>query len=174
MNIKRVTVGLLNENCYIIEKDNECLIIDPGDEFDKICKNIISKVIGVLLTHNHFDHVGALSEIVEKYNAPIYKFDNLNDKELSIGKFNLKVIFTPGHTSDSVTYYFKEEKIMFTGDFLFKENIGRTDLKTGNKLLMKESLEKIKRYDDDIAIYPGHGENSNLGYEKKNNIYLNN
>ena len=79
---------------------------------------------------------------------------------------------TKGHTTDSVTYYFYLDNIMFTGDFIFKETIGRTDLETGNMNEMKISLEKIKSYDDSIIIYPGHGDITNLGYEKENNIWL--
>lgn len=81
--------------------------------------------------------------------------------------FNFKVIFTPGHSWDSKTYYFEEDKIMFTGDFIFKGTIGRTDLGGSDKDMMK-SLKMIMTYPDDIVIYPGHGEATNLGVEKQN------
>ena len=79
MNIKRIKVGRLQANCYILEKDNKVLIIDPGDEFDKIDELIDGEVIGVLITHNHFDHVSALKEVINKYN-PILYYHNINDE----------------------------------------------------------------------------------------------
>jgi len=172
MNIKRVVVGPLQENCYIVEKKGESLIIDPGDEADKIIASITYPPVAILITHNHFDHVGALHSLKEKYNIPVYDYNNLKESELSTGKFNIDVIYTPGHTSDSVTFYFKEEKTMFTGDFLFKETIGRTDLSTGNFKEMKKSIRKILTYSDIIKVYPGHGEDTTLGQEKKYNEYL--
>ena len=172
MNIKRVIVGPLQENCYILEKDNMCIIIDPGDEAEKIIGNIVYPPVAILITHNHFDHVGALSQLQEKYNIPVYNYDNLKEGELSTGNFRFDVIYTPGHTSDSVIFYFKEEEIMFTGDFLFKGTIGRTDLSTGNFKEMQKSIRKILIYSDIIKVYPGHGEDTTLGLEKKNNQYL--
>ena len=172
MNIKKVVVGRLQENCYILEKDEECIIIDPGDEVDKIIANITYPPIAILITHNHFDHVGALIPLKEKYNIPVYDYNNLKEEELSTGNFKINVIYTPGHTSDSITFYFKEEEIMFTGDFLFKGTIGRTDLSTGNFEEMQKSIRKILTYNDIIKVYPGHGENTTLGLEKKYNEYL--
>lgn len=173
MKIDIVKVGYLQTNCYILTIDNKCIVIDPGDEFDKI-KNSIGnkKVLKILLTHHHFDHVGALEELKQEYKVEVLDNTNLEEKEYEIDKFKFNVIFTKGHTTDSICFYFKEEKIMFVGDFLFKESIGRTDLPTGNSCDMKLSLKKIKKYDEDIIIYPGHGDKSSLGYEFKNNIYL--
>ena len=172
MNIKTITVGPLQENCYILEKDEECIIIDPGDEVDKIIANITYPPIAILITHNHFDHVGALIPLKEKYNIPVYDYNNLKEGELSTGNYKINIIYTPGHTSDSITFYFKEEEIMFTGDFLFKKTIGRTDLSTGNFEEMQKSIRKILTYNDIIKVYPGHGENTTLGLEKKYNEYL--
>ena len=172
MLVKKIVVGMLEENCYIIENNNECIIIDPGDEANKIIENIRLTPIAILITHRHFDHIGALEEISNKYNIPIYEYSNLKEGKLSIGSFDIEVIYTPGHTDDSTTYYFKDEGIMFTGDFLFKGSIGRTDLKTGNMKKMQKSIRKIKEYSDIIILYPGHGNNTTIGYEKVNNIYL--
>ena len=97
---------------------------------------------------------------------------NLKEGKITIGPFDIEVIYTKGHTNDSVTYYFKEEKIMFTGDFIFKNSIGRTDL-GGNTKDMIESINKIKHYDDSIIIYPGHGEYTTLSSEKENNEFFN-
>lgn len=173
MKIDIVTVGYLQTNCYVLTIDDKCIVIDPGDEFIKINKIIGNKkVLKVLLTHHHFDHVGALEELINKYKVDILDNTNLEEKEYIIDKFRFKVIFTKGHTTDSLCFYFEKEKVMFVGDFLFKESIGRTDLSTGSICDMKLSLKKISKYDDDIVIYPGHGESSSLCYEKKYNNYL--
>jgi len=173
MEIKRVVVGGLEENCYVVCIDESCLVIDPGDEFDKI-KEVIGnkKVLGVLITHGHFDHVGALEEVVNEYDVKVYKFDNLEEKEYNIGPFKFEVIFNPGHSIDSVSYYFKNERKMFVGDFIFLENIGRCDLEGGDFSKMKESIEKLKEIEDDITLYPGHGLKTTLDYEKRFNSYF--
>ncbi len=175
MKIDIVETGYLKENCYIIkdEINKECLVVDPGDDFPKIKDNISDyKVLNVLLTHNHFDHVGALEDILNEYKVEVLNKDNLNEIEYNLNNFTFKVIFTPGHTSDSISLYFEKEKAMFTGDFLFKDTIGRTDLPTGSDIDMKNSLSLIKTYPKDITIYPGHGPMSTLELEFKNNMYL--
>ncbi len=171
MKIITVPVGYLKANCYILNKKDENIIIDPGDEYDKIIQNIKGKVVATLITHSHFDHIGALDKIVKRFNCPIYDFKNLEEKEYKISDFIFEVIYTKGHTSDSVSYYFKESNALFTGDFLFKESIGRTDLETGNMNEMFKSIDKIIKYND-VIIYPGHGEKTTLEYEKKHNPYL--
>ena len=173
MKINRVVTGYLEENCYVLTIGKECLVIDPGDNYDFIKKEIgANKVVGILLTHDHFDHIGAVRNIKNDYNCIVYSFDNLEEGEKIISKFKFNVIYTPGHTSGSISFYFMNEKIMFTGDFLFKESIGRCDLPTGDINEMKKSLDKIKKYDDDIIIYPGHGDSTTLLHEKYNNEYL--
>ncbi len=173
MEVRKIVTGPLEENCYVLKANHTCLVIDPGDDANLIKEQIEGdKVLAVLLTHSHFDHIGALRDIIGKKNIPILKGRILEEKEYNYGDFHFQVIKTPGHSNDSVTFYFKEDNIMFTGDFLFKESIGRCDLPTGSLNEMKESLEKIKNYSDEISLYPGHGENSNLGYEKETNPYL--
>lgn len=164
MNIKCIPVGTLGANCYIVTNEKkEAILIDPGAEQEKIEQELESlHVVGILLTHNHFDHIGSLSYFEQKYHL------KHNDK---IEHFTYEIISTPGHSSDSKTFYFKEEKIMFTGDFLFNGTIGRMDLPTGNVEDMKKSLEKIAHYPDDITIYPGHGPYTILGKEKRNFQY---
>ncbi len=171
MNVKKVEVGFLKENCYILTIGNKCLIIDPGDDADKIKNEIMShEVLGILITHEHFDHVGALKELLKEYDVDVIKYSN-SKKEYNIGPFEFDVIYTPGHSNDSVCYYFKNEKSMFVGDFIFKNNIGRCDLAGGNIDLMYKSLNKIKEYPD-VIIYPGHGEITSLNIEKENNPYF--
>lgn len=173
MEVKTVVTGYLDENCYLLIKNNTCLVVDPGDDYNKIKAEIgDNKVLGVLITHSHFDHIGALRNFLTKRSIKIFKKSNLEEKEYKIGDFTFKCIHTPGHSKDSVTFYFEEEKIMLIGDFIFKESIGRTDLPGGSDEEMKQSLAKIKEYPDDITLYPGHNEITTLGYEKANNPYL--
>lgn len=173
MNIKRIVTGDLRENCYILEKDDKCLIVDPGDDFLLIKKEIMFPVIGVLITHRHFDHIGALEEVISEYHAPIYEKLNTDEEKYDVGPFSFNVIYTPGHTNDSITFYFFKDDLMFTGDFVFKGTIGRCDLPTSDEEEMKHSIEKIKKYKDNIVLYPGHGSFTTLLDEKEKNIYFN-
>lgn len=160
MEIKKLVLGTLKTNCYIVIKNQDCLIIDPADQARKIidaCK--VYNVKGILVTHHHFDHILALEELEVYYNL---KHNNHNNNA-----FHYEVIRTPGHTSDSLTFYFKEEKVMFTGDFLFYHTCGRCDLETSSIPDMLKSLEMIKKYPDDIVLYPGHGKSSILSEEKQ-------
>lgn len=175
MNIKTVVVGSLDTNCYILELNDEILIIDPGAEADKIISNIPSdkKVVGVIITHSHFDHIGALDEILEFYKVKSYNKNNLIEGQNKIGKFTFDIIYTLGHLDDSISIYFTDEKIMFVGDFIFKGSIGRWDL-GGNQVDMKNSIKLILKYDKDIKLYPGHFATTTLGLEEENlKYYLN-
>ena len=173
MEVIKVITGVIEENCYILKKDNTCLVIDPGDDFPKIKEKIgDNKVVGVLVTHSHFDHVGALRNFLNKRSIKVFKKSNLQEREYELGNFKFEVIYTPGHSADSVTFYFKDDKCMFVGDFIFNGSIGRCDLPTGDESVMKKSLENIKKYDRDIKLYPGHGEDTTLGNEIDNNIYF--
>ena len=159
MKIKQIVVGDLEENCYVIQKNGYAIIIDPGEEAEKIEKEIEGcSLVGILLTHHHFDHVGALCYFEQKYHLK---------HNTKIEEFFYEVIPTPGHSKDSVTFYFPQDKVMFTGDFLFQGTIGRMDFEGGSQEDMFHSLQKIKKYPDEITIYPGHGPKSNLGQEKK-------
>ena len=167
MIVKTIKVGYLKTNCYILIKGNDAIIIDPGDEYSKIKKEIENlNLQAILITHHHFDHVGALN------NFKNIKIIDNKQKEYKIKNFEFKIIKTPGHTEDSVSYYFEKENIMFVGDFIFEGTIGRTDLETGNNEQMKNSLEKIKKYPKNIKIYPGHGNETTLEKELKTNPFL--
>ena len=173
MDINVVVTGYLDENCYILSKNGKCLIVDPGDDYNDIVKAVgDNKVLGILITHSHFDHIGALRNFLVKRSIKIFKRSNLEEKEYEIEDFKFKCIYTPGHSKDSVTFYFEEDKVMFIGDFIFKDSIGRTDLPGGSDVEMQESIKKILEYPDDIKLYPGHNSNTTLGEEKKNNQYL--
>jgi glyoxylase-like metal-dependent hydrolase (beta-lactamase superfamily II) len=158
MKIEKIEVGYLDTNCYLLKIDDECVVVDPGGDFIKIKKAIgKSKVVGVLVTHFHQDHIEALEEVLSYYDAELNKVNS--------DKYKYEVIETPGHTNDSRTYYFKKINTMFTGDFIFNSSIGRTDL-GGSDKDMQESLEMIKKYPDNTILYPGHGPETILGKEK--------
>ena len=143
MEVMCVVVGPLDENCYILKKNNTCLVIDPGDDYLKIKESIgEDKVIGVLITHSHFDHVGALRHFISKRGIKIFK------KSISPeGEYEIK-------------------------DFKFKDSIGRVDLPGGSEEEMRDSLKKIQAYPKDTVLYPGHGEATILSYELQNNSYI--
>jgi len=167
MKIDIIHVSPYVTNCYILSKGNDVLVIDPGGDFDKIKPFLKDKnILGALITHGHDDHNSEAFRF-EK----IYSFTNLKEGKENIGPFEFEVIYTPGHTSDSITVYFVEDGLMFTGDFLFKGTVGRMDLPTGNLRDMKNSLIKISKYPN-VKIYPGHGDFTTLDFERKNNIYF--
>lgn len=173
MEIDCVVVGPLDENCYILKKNGNCLVVDPGDNYLKI-KEVIgdSKVVGVLITHSHFDHVGALRHFISKRGIKIFKRSISGEGSYEVKDFKFKVIETPGHAKDEITFYFEDEKIMFDGDFIFKDSIGRVDLPGGSEEEMKKSLKKISTYPIDTTLYPGHGEKTSLKEELANNSYI--
>lgn len=159
MKIEKVIVGPLDTNCYILSKNNKCVIIDPGDNFKLIKAKVNNKeVVTILITHFHFDHIGALDELLNYYHVKVNEYEKLP---------NMKVIKTPGHTKDSVSYYFPEFNVIFCGDFIFKDAFGRLDL-GGDAKDMLHSLEKLEKYDKKIHLYPGHGESSTLEKEISN------
>lgn len=172
MNIKCIETGYLNENCYIVEDENDCLIIDPGDDYDLIKSNIDKNVLAVLITHRHFDHIGALSNLINDYNCQIFDKNTCNEETYKLNNFSFNVIFTPGHSMDSITFYFYRDKIMFVGDFVFKGSIGRCDLDGGNMSMMKDSINKLKKFDSSVVLYPGHGELTSIKDEINDNIYF--
>lgn len=173
MEIKIIKVGKLKCNCYILIKDDNALVIDPGDETDKIIKLIGDmNVSGVIITHHHFDHDTGVKDILNKYRCKMYDRYSLDEGINEIDNFKFEVIYTPGHKDDLITIYFREDKVMFCGDFIFKDSIGRCDLPGSSISSMVESLDKIKKYDRDIIIYPGHGVSTTLGYECDNNVYF--
>lgn len=167
MKIQRLKVGALDTNCYILNIENNYLIIDPGAEYEKIINNINGKILAVLITHYHFDHIGALN----KFNN-IKIIDYFNYKKTNqIGQFSFKMIKTPGHKEDLVSYLFDDK--LFCGDFIFKGTIGRCELPGGNLNQMKESIKYILKNYNELTIYPGHGEPTTLSNEiiqLKNNI----
>lgn len=156
--LEKVIVGQLQENCYILTVNNKTFLIDPGDEPDKIEKNLKEKnVVAILVTHHHFDHIGALNYFEKKYHLKHNTY---------IGN-EFEIIYCPGHSKDSMCFYFKNLNIMFCGDFIFKNSIGRMDLEGGSEKEMINSLKMIEKYNDNIILFPGHGEKTLLKDEKR-------
>lgn len=171
LKIVCIVNGNLEENCYIVHNGKNALIVDPGSDSNKII-NEISKlnleVSGILITHYHFDHIGALDDIKKQYDVPIYDYKSpINNK---VDCFKFKKINNFGHTMDSCSFLFEEDNIMFTGDFVFFETIGNYEDK--NEIEMFNSLKEFVKLNDNIKIYPGHGQSSSVGYEKEYNYFL--
>ncbi len=170
MQIKKLIVGPLETNCYVLIKDKSCLVIDPAADYKKIKEAIAGyKLEGVLVTHYHFDHVGALTDIIRDYSVNIYNYRTLGIKKTK--NFSFEVKATKGHNNDCVTFIFEDD--LFVGDFVFKQGIGRTDLPGGDDQTMQNSLEWFKSLEKDYQVYPGHGPSTSVFKEKKENPYLN-
>lgn len=191
-----VTGNMYCENCYIVYNDNnDGIIIDPGDDFDIIDNTLINnniKLNAILLTHGHFDHVGAVKQLKDKYNLKVYmNFDDImllsfmrendftpdvdikNMKNLEIADIKIKCINTPGHSEGSTCYII--DKLLFSGDTLFAGSIGRCDLPGGSPAVMLKTLSEIViSFDDDLKVLSGHGEESTMRKEKVMNYYLKN
>jgi hydroxyacylglutathione hydrolase len=188
MNIKRLIGGFLESNGYIVyEKEGkECYIIDPGYDAKRYIDEITSMkqaVLGILLTHHHHDHVGAVEEIAGRFNCPVCLHEGdlkqygkkvdiiLNDRSIfKLGNKKIQVVHTPGHTKGSVCYYSESDSLVFTGDTIFNVDLGRTDLDGGSYKEMKESINAIiSKWEDDVTIYPGHGDPATMKYVRENN-----
>ena len=172
MTIDRVVVGTLDTNCYILKIDDKCLVIDPGDDFDKIKMAIgDSKPVGIIVTHSHFDHTGALNDVKRYYKIKEFNYYNLKEGMNKIASFNFEVIYTPGHKKDLISIFFKEECALFCGDFIFNGSIGRYDFSDSSFIDMKKSIKKILSYPQDMIIFPGHGPKTDLKSELEMLIY---
>ena len=196
MIFRQLSLGPMQNFSYIIgdEKTKEAAVVDCGWEAEKIIKEAekekvtISKII---LTHCHFDHVQKASELIEKTNATVYfhelendeikkfgiknaKFFSESNDEVFVGNIKIKIMHTPGHTHGSICLLFEDK--LLTGDTLFIGAIGRTDLNGGNPLKLFDSLQKIKKLNEDLLVYPGHDYGDYpfdlIKNQKKNNPYL--
>ena len=196
MLFHKLTVGSVGTNCYILRDDNSknSAVIDPGENADEIYSHLKKnncELSYIILTHGHFDHVTAVEPLIVKTGASVmlHKNDyglfqqtckniNINidiyaeDNDIiKIGETNLRVIHTPGHTPGSICLLYKEH--LFAGDTLFFEDVGRCDLPGGDFEAIKKSIrEKLFILPDDTRVYPGHGEYTSIGHEKKYNPYV--
>ena len=196
MNIKTIPVGQLETNCYVVvnEETLACVVIDPGDESNAIMDYIESNRLrceAIMLTHGHFDHVGAVNEILEQTGCALYI--NPRDEGYEVGKSGMKfkmpeggkyyddgdiiveaglefkVLATPGHTPGSVCLICGGA--LFTGDTLFRGSCGRADLPGGSMREEMRSLKKIGELEGDYEVYPGHMDSSSLERERRFNHY---
>jgi len=157
MEIIKITVGQLQTNCYLLISDGEVAVIDPGDEAQKIIDETVktrAAIKSIIVTHNHFDHVGALKELEKKFaiTAIIPKAG----QNIVIGAEKLKVVATPGHTAESICLF--GGGFVVSGDTLFSDGFGRTDLEGGSNKDMAGSLKKLDELiPEGAAVYPGHG-----------------
>jgi hydroxyacylglutathione hydrolase len=202
-----VTVGMLEENCYLYAcpKTREAVIIDPGDEAERILgmiqqQKLIPKYI--VNTHGHFDHICAIDEISEVYPVPlaIHPADLLmytdernallhgrsaplvkrkpdillqEGDQITFGTLTLKVLHTPGHSPGSICLV-SESHCIFSGDTLFQRGIGRTDLPGGDHAQIEQSIRtKLYTLEDDLVVFPGHGEPTTIAEEKYENPFVN-
>lgn len=204
MIIETFSLGSLGTNCYIISKEHNCLIVDPGGDpeiIEKYLKDHDLKPQAILLTHAHFDHIGAVDEIRKKYEIDVYLHENeqhwledatlnrsalfldggftttkpekiLTPGKLTIGSFTCDVVHTPGHSPGSVSFIFNDQKFIVSGDVLFNRGIGRTDLPEGSiDQLANSIVTHLYTLPDDMIVYPGHGPSTVIGDEKRNNPF---
>ncbi len=202
MKVKKLILGYYNVNCYIVSSEDTCFIIDPGADFKSIDSYLLQENLRpefILNTHGHYDHIGAVPEILQKYNIPFYIDSEdefiITDPEknfssvfagnpLSLQTYKLigsddvsffsekgiKIYKTPGHTPGSIII--ETGAYLFTGDLLFRGGVGRTDLAGGDMKALKSSLVSLKKLDSKLNVLAGHGANSSLEYEISNNYYL--
>lgn len=204
MRIIKIPVGPLQTNCYIVSDGNSSLVIDPGDEpdiiLDEIKKNSLN-VDYIIITHAHFDHIGAVPEIKEETSAKIalhpdelmlyesapeqatlwgFELPKMpppdifieDGSKIEIGSTILRVMHTPGHSPGGISLY--GDGFVFTGDTLFAGSVGRTDFFGGSIEKLKESFRRLLSLPPETTIYPGHGETSKVGIERKENLFSEN
>ncbi len=198
MRSKKIVVGPIDVNCYVVMTDDKLYVIDPGGDASKIISQVKKEdraLDAILLTHGHIDHISAVREVSEAFdNVPVYLHKDDNSLYLSpnncmmpffppvvnpvtpvsyIDTNDFEIIHTPGHSCGSVCFYFKADEILFSGDTLFCESIGRTDLPGGdyNKIL-NSIRKKLLVLPENTKVYPGHGAPSSIKNEKKYNPFL--
>jgi hydroxyacylglutathione hydrolase len=208
IDVRMFTVGPVQENSFIVRRKDatNALIVDPGDEADKLLAALenlgIETVDAILITHTHFDHVGAVAPVAKATNAPVYVpqlekeiLANIMDyvpwpgfgpfesydadhtvaggETLELAGLTLDVVFTPGHSPGHVTYAIADEDAVFSGDVLFQGSVGRVDLPGGDWPTLLGSIEKLtSTYGPETTVYPGHMGITTLGRERATNPFL--
>lgn len=185
MEIKTVVAGMLENNVYIVsdEKSKEAIIIDPGDEAEKVIAAAEGlKINAIVLTHGHWDHVTDAPIVAKHFNAPIWvhkndepmmmhsnhvKADRLlkAGDSFDIGNLSFVILHTPGHSAGGICIY-DNKGTLFSGDTLFKGTYGRTDLPTSSPKEMVKSLKRLMSLPENVKVYPGHGPTTTIKEEK--------
>jgi hydroxyacylglutathione hydrolase len=205
MDVRTFTVGPVQENCHIARRDGarEAIVIDPGDEAPRLIEAVGDlDVAAILLTHTHFDHVGAVAPLARATGAEVwcpeievpvladimrfvpwpgfgpyesYAADHTvaGGERLELAGFEIDVLFTPGHSPGHVTYVLGDEHAIFSGDVLFEGSIGRTDLPGGDHATLMQTLASlVDALPDETVVYPGHMGNTTIGRERATNPFL--
>jgi hydroxyacylglutathione hydrolase len=207
LDVRQLTVGAIAENCFIVRREGSDVgvVIDPGEEPERISAEIEEMGVGVeaiLVTHCHFDHIGAVAPLATATGAPVYcpkiEVPVLADimsfvpmpgfgpyesyqadveveggEALELASLTLDVIFTPGHSPGHVTYSVRDEEAVFSGDVLFQGSVGRVDLPGGDgPTLIRSIATLIDRHSAETAVYPGHMGVTTLGAEQATNPFL--
>jgi hydroxyacylglutathione hydrolase len=207
MDVRIFTVGPVQENCFLIRRDgsDHALIVDPGEEAEKLLGAIESLGVtldGILVTHTHFDHVGAVAPVAKATGAEVWvpeiekpvladimtfvpwpgfgPFESWDaehtlrgGERLELAGFEIDVIFTPGHSPGHVTFSIPDEEAVFSGDVLFQGSVGRTDLPGGDWPTLLESIRSLAdSLPADTTVYPGHMGITTLGAERASNPFL--
>jgi glyoxylase-like metal-dependent hydrolase (beta-lactamase superfamily II) len=207
MDVRSFTVGPVAENCYIARREgsDRGIVVDPGEEAERILAAVEELGIGVdaiLLTHCHFDHIGAVAPVAKATGAPVwcpeievpvladimsyvpwpgfgpfesYEADHsvAGGEKLELAGLEIDVLFTPGHSPGHVTYSIADEDALFSGDVLFKGSVGRTDLPGGDWSTLLESIRGlVDGLPEETVVYPGHMGITTLGAERASNPFL--
>jgi len=205
LDVRMFTVGPVQENCFVVRRPdaNAALVVDPGDEAPRLLAAIAElelDVQAILLTHTHFDHVGAVAPLARATGAPVYcpelevpvlqdimafvpwpgfgPFESWDPEEtvrggetLELAGIPLEVLFTPGHSPGHVTY--ATSGALFSGDVLFQGSVGRTDLPGGDTQTLLSSIAGLlERFGDETQVHPGHMGLTTLGRERATNPFL--
>ncbi len=208
MDVRMLTVGAVAENCFVFRADDSSLglIVDPGDEAERILAAVremgIERVEAILLTHTHFDHVGAVAPVARATGAPVYcpeletpvladimafvpwpgfgPFESWDAEQtvaggerLELAGMEIDVLFTPGHSPGHVTYSIPAEQVLFSGDVIFRNSIGRTDLPGGDPATLYQTIRNlIEGFPTETTVYPGHMEITTLAAERASNPFV--
>ncbi len=202
-----LTVGPVAENCFVLRRDgsDRGLIVDPGEEAERILHVVDELGIGIdaiLVTHTHFDHIGAVAPVARATGAPVYcpeievpvladimsyvpwpgfgpyeSYDAdetvAGGEQLELAGFELEVLFTPGHSPGHVTYAIRDEAALFSGDVLFQGSVGRVDLPGGDWPTLLESIRSlVDGFPEETRVHPGHMGLTTLGAERATNPFL--
>ncbi|MDR3295406.1 MAG: MBL fold metallo-hydrolase [Clostridiales Family XIII bacterium] len=188
MEIKRLVGGNIESNGYILfeKKGDACFIVDPGYNGEKFLKETAAagrRLLGILLTHHHYDHTGGIQKILSAADCPVYMHRNDIPKykgrvdvaldggeSLLLGAETIQALHTPGHTRGSVCFHAAQSGLCFTGDTVFNVDLGRTDLPDGSDAEMEASVRNVvSRWDNATRLYPGHGDPCNMKFVRAHN-----